>query len=74
MLRYVLTQVLLLKVFMFLRRYIFIRMFHFSPFLIFKMRMVLSDRVLSRNYNPQILIDYDVILMVHSSKVSKLSI
>jgi len=32
---------------------------------------VLSDGVLGKNYNPQILVDYDVILRVHpSSKVS----
>jgi len=36
---------------------------------------VLSDGVLGRNENPQILVDYDIILMLHpASKVSKLKI
>jgi len=49
--------------------------FHFLPFFKFKMPGVLSDGVLGKNWNLQILVDYDVILRVHpSSKVLKLNI
>jgi len=42
-----------------------IRVFHFSPLLKFKMLWVLSDEVLDKNQNIQILVDYDVIRRVH---------